>query len=109
MQSGSAVKQAPGAVDSPTLDLYRYLRQGSPGGTVKNRSPFFGRIEDRAVAGAGKLSVLVGHRAALVRAHGRVGHELAVLQVDEHRRVSSILEIHSRARRDFGRPSDLLS
>jgi hypothetical protein len=57
------------------------LRQGGLGGTVENRSPF-GRIEDRAVAGAGELSVLVGHRAALVRAHGRVVHELAVLKAE---------------------------
>src|SRR5215210_3822889 len=65
-----------------------------------------GRVEDRAVARAGKLAALVGYRAALVRAYRRVSHKVAVLQVDQNRRVSRVLERDGAARCDLGLARD---
>jgi hypothetical protein len=102
------VERTLGTIDPPALHLYRYLWQGGRGGTRENISPF-GRIEDRAVTWAQKLPVLICHRAPLVGAHGRVGREPPVWQVDEHRGVARVRETRGRARWNSGGPSDLLA
>ena len=93
------------ADDLAALDFHGDLGQRARGRAC-NHLRAFGRVEDRAVAGAGELAVLVGNLAALVRADRRVRHEVAVMQVDQDRRVSRVLEGDGATRRDVGLGGD---
>src|SRR5215211_239706 len=82
-----------GAKHLPASNLDRYLGEGSLSWPVDHLAPG-DRVEDRAVAGTGEFVVLVGHRAALVRADRRVGDEVPALEVNEHGRTPRVLELH---------------
>src|SRR5918997_385179 len=90
-----------GAEDLAVLHPDRYLRQRGLGRTRDDLGAV-GGIEDRAVARAGELGVLVGDGAAGVGADRRVGDELPAVEVDEHGVPAAVLELHGAARGHVG-------
>src|SRR5215218_3195048 len=70
--------------DPPAPDLDRYLRQGLGRRAVHDR-PAVRRVEDRAVAGAGEVAVVVAHGALTVRADRRVRREVSTFKVYQDR------------------------
>ena len=102
----SVREAASGPNDFPAPDLDRYLRQRSLSGTV-HYPRVVRRVEDRAMAGAGELSVSVSDSAPLMGADCRIGHEGTAPQADQHRRISPrVFELHGRPWPHLGRPGD---
>src|SRR5215217_2598153 len=84
-------------------DLDRYLRQGLGRRAVHDR-PAVRRVEDRAVAGAGEVAVVVAHGALTVRADRRVRREVAALKVYQDRLLRGLFvgKLDCRALRHIG-------